>query len=216
MLSPSCVRNDDGLVELRGGSGPDELAAVGGHGTDVIFEIIVRRRQFHFVNRPGDGAGRDRLPIAFAHRTQVGHDGFHRLFVQGDDFQSQHLAARDNTSHRGNDEARLALILAWSKNSCSLPVVEFKQPAQALTGADFTRRLTDPVRWRWKQNHIRLPLMVSFVVKMVSIMGKHMLEGGISEQNHFRQALLFHRAIPSLQVRGQIWTSRGQHQRFDP
>src|SRR6266404_4909202 len=63
----------------------------------------------------------------------------------------------------------------WSKNSCGLPVVEFKQPSQALTRADFTRRLADAVGWRWKQNHIRLALMVSFVVKMVSVIGKHVV-----------------------------------------
>jgi hypothetical protein len=56
-------------------------------------------------------------------------------------------------------------------------VVQFKQTSQALTGADFARRLTDPIRWRWKQNHIGLPLMVSFVVKMVSVIGKHVAEG---------------------------------------
>ena len=54
-------------------------------------------------------------------------------------------------------------------------VVEFKQTSQALAGADFTKRLADPVRWRWKQNHIRLPLMVSFVVKMLSVIGKHVV-----------------------------------------
>ena len=112
--------------------------------------------------------------------------------------------------------AQAVLMVVWSKNSCGLPVVEFKQTAQALTGADFTTRLADPVRWRWKQNHIRLPLMVSFVVKMVSVIGKHMAKGGLPEQDQLRQALLFHRAIPALQMRVQVWASRRQHQRFDP
>lgn len=91
-----------------------------------------------------------------------------------------------------------------------------KRTSQALAGADFTRGLANPVRWRWKKNHIRLPLMVSFVVKTVSVMGDHVAEGGLPKQDQFRQSFLLHRAIPSLQMRVQVWAPRGQHQRFDP
>jgi hypothetical protein len=44
-------------------------------------------------------------------------------------------------------------------------MLELEQTSQALTGADFTRRLADPVRWRWRQNRIGFALMVPFAVK---------------------------------------------------
>jgi hypothetical protein len=45
----------------------------------------------------------------------------------------------------------------WAKNSYSFPVVEFQQPAQALTCADLARRFADSVRCRGKQNHVPFP-----------------------------------------------------------
>ena len=53
-----------------------------------------------------------------------------------------------------------------SQYSCRLSLVESQQPSQALTCANFAQRLADPVRWRWKQDHIPLPLVVLFPVTM--------------------------------------------------
>jgi transposase InsO family protein len=55
------------------------------------------------------------------------------------------------------------------KKSCSVPVVEFQQPAQALTGADLTRRFADSVRRSGEQNRIPLSLAVPFTVKVLGV-----------------------------------------------
>jgi hypothetical protein len=64
---------------------------------------------------------------------------------------------------------RRAKCNPYGKKLMRSSVVEFKQTSQALTDANFTRRLTGPVGWPWKQNYIGLPLMVSFVVKGAEI-----------------------------------------------
>jgi prepilin-type N-terminal cleavage/methylation domain-containing protein len=73
----------------------------------------------------------------------------------------------------GNSQAEKPWILFFqpegSKKSCSLPVIKFKQPSQSLARSDLPGRFTDPVRRRRKQDHIPLPLMVSFGVIMLSI-----------------------------------------------
>jgi len=42
-------------------------------------------------------------------------------------------------------------------------------------------RFTDPVRRRRKQNHVPLPLVVSFAVIMVGVMREHVPERGLAE-----------------------------------
>jgi hypothetical protein len=41
------------------------------------------------------------------------------------------------------------------------------------------------------------------------------LERGLAEQDHFREALFFHRAIPPLQMRVQVWAAWRQEERLD-
>ena len=69
----------------------------------------------------------------------------------------------------GTRSTRSAFAPVWSKNSCSFPMVEFQQPAQALTGADLARRFADSVRRSGKQNHIPLSLVIPFTVKMLDV-----------------------------------------------
>lgn len=43
-------------------------------------------------------------------------------------------------------------------------MIEFQQASQALTRVDLAYRFANPVRWRGKENHVLLTLVVSFYV----------------------------------------------------
>src|SRR5258708_24202313 len=103
-----------------------------------------------------------------------------------------------------------------SNLSCGLPVVEFQQTSQPLSGLDFASGLTDPVRWHREQDHIPLALMVSLSVKMIRVLREHLPQGGLAEQDQFRQALLFYRSLPPLHIRIQIGTASWQFNCLDP
>src|SRR4030095_893794 len=102
-----------------------------------------------------------------------------------------------------------------SKTSCSLTVIESQQPAEAFPRADFTGGFTNSITRFWKQDHVPLPLMISLGVKMRTVIRKDMSERSLSKQDHFRQTLLFHRAIPPLQMRVEAGTTRRQHKPLD-
>jgi hypothetical protein len=56
-----------------------------------------------------------------------------------------------------------------TKNSCRLSVIEFQQSSQSLSRANLAGRFADSVRSRGKQDHVPLPLVVSFTVKMLDV-----------------------------------------------
>src|SRR5262245_52331776 len=59
-----------------------------------------------------------------------------------------------------------------------------------------------------QQNHVPLPLMIPLGVKMRTVIPKDMSERSLSQEDHFRQTLLFHRTIPPLQMRVAVGTTR--------
>jgi hypothetical protein len=103
-----------------------------------------------------------------------------------------------------------------SKVSCGLPVVEFQQASQPLSDLDLASGFTDPVSWHREQDHIPLALMVSLSVIIIRVLREHLPQGSLAEQDQFRQALLFYRSMPPLQIRIQIRTPWRQFNRLDP
>jgi hypothetical protein len=94
-------------------------------------------------------------------------------------------------------------------------VVEFQQPSQALTGVDLASGFTDPVRWRGKENHVVLPLVVSFGVVMAEVIVQATPQRSLSEQDHFRQHFGFDGPDPPFAVGIHIRTPRRQPHRLD-
>src|SRR5262245_41818868 len=103
----------------------------------------------------------------------------------------------------------------WSKFSCSCAVVEFQQTSQPLACLDFASGFADSVLWPGKENHIAFSLVISFTVKMKNVIGEHLSQGCLAEQDHFREALLVDGSMPPFQIGIQIRTPRRQFQGLD-
>ena len=71
----------------------------------------------------------------------------------------------------------------WSKNSCGLSLVVFKQATKPFTRLN---RPVIPALWPglWKEQHIALALMIALLVIMVYILIEHMPQRVLAEQNH--------------------------------
>lgn len=78
-----------------------------------------------------------------------------------------------------------------SNLSCGLPVIGFQQTFQPLSGLDLASGFTDPVGQHREQAHIAFALMVSLSVKVIYVLREHLSQGGLAEQDQFRNALLF-------------------------
>jgi hypothetical protein len=69
------------------------------------------------------------------------------------------------------------------KNSCDRSVIEFQEAAEALAGLDFPRGTADPVCRCREEDHVVLPLVISLLVIVPSIVREHMAERRFAEQD---------------------------------
>src|SRR5882762_6218807 len=95
---------------------------------------------------------------------------------------SESMVRLANSAQAGRQHA------VWSKNSCGLARVVFRQPAEpfaTLNGACTLYVLAD----RRKEEHIVLALMVPLVIKMRHILRQCVAERRFPKQDKSRQAL---------------------------
>ena len=96
---------------------------------------------------------------------------------------------------------------------CCLLIVIAQEPTQSL--AALHRPLAPDVRITREQEDIALSQMIAFGMIILDEFVQRPPQGALAQKDHFGQALLLHRADPTLGIGVQVRTLRGQGERFN-
>jgi hypothetical protein len=66
-----------------------------------------------------------------------------------------------------------------------------------------------------EQQDVALSLVIPFNMVVLNIFAHCSPQRALSKEDYLRQTLFLHRSDPAFRIGIQVWTSRGQYQRFD-